>query len=173
MEKEEWRASNGVQQRAPHVALVEWTDRDLLQQRLNDSAAIRLFMDPRVQSTIDLVACDPRRGYSLADLAGAACISPSRFRHLFKEETGLTLAQYLKQMKIQAVCEKLLAEPYKTVNQILGEVGVKDESHFFRDFKAAYGLTPLEYRELGLAALFMVIIWERLSEAAKNSQYGQ
>lgn len=173
MEKEEWRESNNAQRHAPYGALIERSNKSELPQRLNESGAIRLFVDPRVQSAIDRMARDWFREYSPDDLAGAACLSPSRFRHLFKEETGLTLTQYLKQMRVQAMCEKLLTEPYKTVSQIMGEVGAKDESHFLRDFKAACGLTPLEYRRFGLAALFLMIIfgsdWVRL----QNSHHGQ
>lgn len=172
MEKE-WRESDGAQTHSPPAVLIEWSDRDLLKQELNAPIAPRLFMDPRIRSAIDLMACDLRREHSLADLAGAACISPSRFRHLFKEETGLTLAQYLKQMRIQAASERLLIEPCKTVNQILGEVGVKDESHFFRDFKAVYDLTPLKYRRLGLAVFFSMVIMGGAWVKLQNSHYGQ
>ncbi len=41
---------------------------------------------------------------------------------------------------------KLLEETFLSVKQIMSAVGLKDESHFTRDFKKAYGLSPVRYR---------------------------
>jgi len=32
------------------------------------------------------------------------------------------------------------------IKQIMSRVGIKDKSHFSREFKRAYGLTPKQYR---------------------------
>jgi AraC-like DNA-binding protein len=46
----------------------------------------------------------------------------------------------------------LLETTFLSVKEIMTEVGVSDESHFVRDFKSVYGVSPARFR-LGL---FMV-----------------
>ena len=106
-------------------------------------------MDRRVQQAITLMKekylCTPLPPSWLDDLAQSLNLSPSRLRYLFKTETGLTPAQYLKHLKMEKAKE--LAESTNLrVNQILAMIEVGDGSHFLRDFKNAYGLTLSEYR---------------------------
>ena len=42
--------------------------------------------------------------------------------------------------------KKLLETTVLSVKQIMAMVGVKDESHFVRDFEMSCGLTPVRYR---------------------------
>jgi transcriptional regulator GlxA family with amidase domain len=40
----------------------------------------------------------------------------------------------------------LLESSFLSVKQIMTEVGIRDESHFVKDFYATYGLSPTRYR---------------------------
>jgi predicted transposase len=40
----------------------------------------------------------------------------------------------------------LLTTTFLSVKEIVRRVGLTDESHFVRDFKRLYGMTPSEYR---------------------------
>lgn len=42
----------------------------------------------------------------------------------------------------------LLETSFLSVKEITHNVGLKDESHFVRDFKAVYGVPPTRYRML-------------------------
>lgn len=64
---------------------------------------------------------------------------------MFKAETGLPPRQYTKLVKLEAAKE-LLEHSYLRVKQIAYRVGFMDNSHFVRDFKNAYGVTPAQYR---------------------------
>jgi AraC-like DNA-binding protein len=44
----------------------------------------------------------------------------------------------------------LLTTTFLCVKEIVRRVGITDESHFVRDFKRLYGLTPSEYRNSAL-----------------------
>ena len=102
-------------------------------------------MDFRVRQAIRLISADLRRPLILEEVAPAVNLSPPRLRSIFKAETGVTPAQHLKLLRMQKA-KQLLGESFLNVKQIMLQVGINDESHFVRDFRELYGLTPAEYR---------------------------
>ena len=103
-------------------------------------------MDQRVRKAIALAEECLHKGWSPAKLAGMVNLSPSRLHQLFKEETGVPPARYLRQLRMQRARE-LLETTHLSIKQVMVGVGVSDESHFVRDFKKTCGLTPARYRE--------------------------
>ena len=102
-------------------------------------------MDPRVLHIINLLSEDVSRNCDLQALADSVHLSPSRLRHLFKDETGYTPAQYLKRLRLERARE-LLEGSFLRLKEVMPRVGVTDESHFVRDFKKTHGLPPIKYR---------------------------
>lgn len=102
-------------------------------------------MDPRVRHIISLINQDLMRELSVAEMARFVHLSPTQFRRMFKAETGLPPRQYIKRVKLEAA-KKLLEHSYLRVKEIAYQVGFMDNSHFVRDFKHAYGMTPAQYR---------------------------
>ena len=102
-------------------------------------------MADRVKRVIELIHEDPSRTFSLAEMAEAVNLSGPYFCSLFKAITGVPPAKYLKVLKLQQAAT-LLTTTFLSVKQIVGRIGLADESHFVRDFKRLYGLTPSEYR---------------------------
>jgi transcriptional regulator GlxA family with amidase domain len=102
-------------------------------------------MDPRVRQAVDLLSEDLSRPFNLDVLAASVNLSASRLRHLFKSEIGLTPAQYLKRLRIEGARE-LLEGSFLRLKEVMLRVGVRDQSHFVRDFKKAHGLPPIKYR---------------------------
>jgi transcriptional regulator GlxA family with amidase domain len=102
-------------------------------------------MDLRVQQALRLISEDVRRPLVLGEIARAVNLSTPRLRYLFKAETGMTPAQHLKALRMQKAKE-LLEGTFLNVKQIMLQVGIKDQSHFVRDFRELYGHTPTEYR---------------------------
>ena len=89
--------------------------------------------------------------WEVEELAQLVNLSASRLRHLFKTETGKTPAQYLKYLRLQKA-ELLLRTTFLTVKEIVNLVGLMTGSHFVRDFRKAYGLTPTMYRSAARSA---------------------
>lgn len=108
-------------------------------------------MDYRVQHVILLMSRDPSKRHTLGNLSLAVNISASRLRHLFKAEVGNTPKQYLKDLRLRAALE-LAQTTTLSMKQIMLRVGINDESHFLRDFKKTFGLTPVQCRTLSRAA---------------------
>lgn len=103
-------------------------------------------MDERVRSAIDLMETHLQRELSLEEMAQSVNLSASRLRHLFKAETGVAPAHYLKVMRLRRA-QELITTTYLSMKQVMTSVGVHDTGHFAKDFKRVYGLTPVEYRE--------------------------
>ena len=64
-------------------------------------------MDSRVRQAISLLSEDLSCDFDFKTLAASVNLSPSRLRHLFKDETGLTPAQYLKRLRLERARELL------------------------------------------------------------------
>jgi len=79
-------------------------------------------------------------------LARLVHLSPSRFQHIFRTEINVSFAQYVKSLKLRKA-KDLLKTTFLNVKEIMATVGINDLSHFVRDFKKAFGVTPSEYRK--------------------------
>jgi AraC-like DNA-binding protein len=81
-------------------------------------------------------------------MAAEVGLSISRFHHAFKEHFKTTPQEYLRDARLNRARLKL-EDPHNfdSIKTIAYEVGIKDESHFTRDFKKKFGQTPTEYRE--------------------------
>lgn len=107
-------------------------------------------MDPRVEWAVVIIKADLDQQLSLTQIALSVNLSPSRLSHLFRSEIGVSLTEYIKSLRMQKAKE-LLETTFLTNQQIMTRIGIKDESHFWRDFKRACGMTPAEYRARYLA----------------------
>ncbi|MDQ1524115.1 MAG: AraC family transcriptional regulator [Pyrinomonadaceae bacterium] len=100
----------------------------------------------RVQNIVTHMRRDLRAKLTLNDMARAVNLTSFHFCHLFKAETGSSPAKYLKALRLERARE-LLETTFLSVKEIRALVGLNDESHFARDFRAVYGLTPQQHRE--------------------------
>ena len=108
-------------------------------------------MAERVKKVIELMQGDPSRAFSLGEMAESVNLSPPYFCYLFKSITGVPPARYLKSLRLQQAAT-LLTTTFLSVKEIVRSVGCSDESHFVRDFKRMYGVTPSEYRNGSISA---------------------
>jgi AraC-like DNA-binding protein len=102
-------------------------------------------MAHRVRTVIEQMQGDPSQTLTLGKMAESVNLSPPYFCYLFKTITGVPPAKYLKLLRMQEAAV-LLTTTFLSVKEIVRRVGLTDESHFVRDFKRYYGVTPSEYR---------------------------
>jgi AraC-like DNA-binding protein len=103
-------------------------------------------MDRRVKLAIAEIAGDLARAWDVAQLALLVNLSASRFRHLFKEETGRSVNQYLRELRLERA-EYLLRTTFFSLKEVAMRVGLSSTSHFVQYFKKRYGVTPSVYRK--------------------------
>jgi|SRR5207253_8627720 len=88
-----------------------------------------------------------RSDLRLEDLAREVNLSIWHLSHLFKSEMNDSPAHYLKSVRLEHACD-LLAATNLSVKEVMHKVGLSDQSHFAKDFKKVYGITPTQYRSL-------------------------
>jgi transcriptional regulator GlxA family with amidase domain len=102
-------------------------------------------MDRRIELVISQLENDTARAWNTPLLAALVNLSPSRFRHLFKHETGTSPRQYLRELRFRKA-EVMLATTFLSVKEIAESIGLVSVTHFMKDFKERHGITPRAYR---------------------------
>lgn len=85
-------------------------------------------------------------GISVTELAEACALSRSHFTRKFKESTGVSPQQWLRQQRVQR-SKALLASSIMPLVDIAAECGFYDQSHFCRTFMKAEGMTPQTWQQ--------------------------
>ncbi len=103
------------------------------------------MLDGRIRQAQELICANSHKRLTLRELATAACLSPSRFSHLFKEQTGETPIQYLERQRMTRASELLLLTD-RTVKSVADETGFQNPFYFTRVFTRHFGASPSTYR---------------------------
>jgi transcriptional regulator GlxA family with amidase domain len=102
--------------------------------------------DRRMELALTLLVSNHRRSqFSTEELARRVRLSPSRLRELFRKEIGIPPMRYLRLLRLESA-KSLLEYSFLSVKEIAAEIGYGDISHFVRDFKRRYNVTPTEAR---------------------------
>ena len=101
--------------------------------------------DRRVAVAIKALLDDVHRSLEVTQLARRVNLSPSRLRHLFKQELGMSILEFRKKQRFERA-RLLLVTTFQSVKEVAAEIEAGDESHFVRDFKRAFGESPTSYR---------------------------
>ena len=112
----------------------------------------KLEVLPETQSLARLVAeqipYKLKQDLSVEKLAKMAGWSVFYFARKFKNELGLSPADYVRRMRMKKAAE-LLSHCNWTLDRIAEEVGVSDVNSFARTFKQEWGIAPGQYRRSG------------------------
>ncbi len=81
----------------------------------------------------------------LSVMARALATSPFHLSRTFSLTEGETLQDFIMRARMERAAH-LLRETERTVLDICGEVGLNSPSHFTKEFRRRYGMTPLKYR---------------------------
>lgn len=83
---------------------------------------------------------------SLEEISDYVGLSNSHFCTMFRRETGVTINQYITEIRLERA-KKLLRETSDSVTRISTLCGYTYNNYFGRLFHKTYGMTPMEYRE--------------------------
>ena len=86
-----------------------------------------------------------QKDWTVAQMAALLGVSDTQLRRICLAAVGATPRQLLCNMRLQAAAV-LLHDPGIRVKEIQARVGIGDASHFCRDFRDRFGVSPTEYR---------------------------
>lgn len=84
----------------------------------------------------------------LSQLAGLVFLTPTYLSKLFKAETGMTITDYLIEIRINHAKLLLREACSLKVHEIGSKVGYPDPAYFNKLFKRMVGVTPNEYKRI-------------------------
>lgn len=102
-------------------------------------------MDGRIFDLRNDLLKDLKYDWTVEKMAERVEMSISHFPTVFKTHIGYSPGAFLKMKRLESA-KLLLETTHDHIDQIATKVGMADESHFARDFKIAYKVTPTEYR---------------------------
>lgn len=79
-------------------------------------------------------------------LASLVYLSPGYLSAVFKEETGVTLNRYIREVRMNKAKE-LLENTNMKISQIAREIGISNNSYFSRSFREFFGCSPESCRK--------------------------
>lgn len=97
-------------------------------------------------SLLNYIEAHLEENLSLDRLASIFYVSKYHIAHLFKENLGLSLHQYILKKRLSLCRDAILGGT--EINEAALLCGFGDYSSFYRAFKKEYGVSPREYKEL-------------------------
>lgn len=111
----------------------------------NDMGWLKGLGDRRLAAALSRMHAEPRRPWSLEDLAQAAGMSRTSFAVRFREAMGMPPLTYLTHWRMHVAERQLLAGV--TVAEVADAIGYTSESAFSHAFKRNMGIAPGRYRK--------------------------
>ena len=102
-------------------------------------------MDPRIRRVVAIIEDDPHQRLSLVGMARVARLSPSRLRHKFKSEVGITPTAYLQNVRMRIAAE-LLNNENLSIKEVRVAIGLESDSYFTHLCERVYGQSPSRLR---------------------------
>ena len=115
-----------------------------LQSALNRTDWLRGLADPKIGKALGLIHRDPRREWSVAELAEAAGMSRSRFSARFVELVGETPISHLTAYRMFLASGEL-ADGKRKLIEVAESIGYTSEKAFSRAFRRWSGVPPRRY----------------------------
>ncbi|SFH74486.1 AraC-type DNA-binding protein [Collimonas sp. OK307] len=122
---------------------------DDLAQPLASVASASIAVDTqrqRMGRALDYMHAHFQTALPVELLAERAALSVGAFHRFFKRHTQLTVTAYLAQLRIGSACQQLI-QTDKAIGVIAQESGYRNLAHFNRQFRAAKGISPRDFKQ--------------------------
>jgi len=109
-------------------------------QGLRPGLAPARRFDSRVTTVINAIRESDDLRMSLDKAAGVACLSPTRFAHLFRDQVGLPFSRYMLWRKLTRAMVAIASE--RTIAAAAHAADFADAAHLTRTFYQMVGMAP-------------------------------
>lgn len=94
----------------------------------------------RVQALIDSLPLRVQERFGIEELAAECQISPSRFAHVFKAQTGMAVRPYVRWLRLTRALDEVGGG--RTLTAAAHAAGFADAAHFSRTMRRHFGIAP-------------------------------
>ena len=102
--------------------------------------------DTIMANLIDDLHCGMNQYWTVKRMADKCSLSTSHFTRTFKDYTGKSPIEYLKNLRVKTSCEYLGLKNIPIL-EIAHKVGYDDPLYFSRSFKSIMNISPMKYRK--------------------------
>lgn len=117
---------------------------DCLKNQPQNRMPIRNY-SPVVEQAMQYIRGNVRMGLTAREVAQAQFVSESGLRKRFRDETGMTLGQYMEDLLFFRA-RQMLSQERGSIGEISRELGFSDQFYFSRRFKEKFHQTPSRFR---------------------------
>ncbi|HPB06158.1 MAG TPA: AraC family transcriptional regulator, partial [Prolixibacteraceae bacterium] len=100
----------------------------------------------RIEAIHDYFMNNYRNEVNLEELSQLVNMAKGSLCRFFKENSGITLWEYLNHIKIEFAC-KMLMNNELSIAQVCFDSGFNNLNHFNKQFRKITGITPSSYRK--------------------------
>lgn len=118
---------------------IELASEEYLMKKFNTS-------NKRIEAIHDYFMNNYRNEVNLEELSQLVNMAKGSLCRFFKENSGITLWEYLNHIKIEFAC-KMLMNNELNIAQVCFDSGFNNLNHFNRQFRKITGITPSSYRK--------------------------
>lgn len=101
---------------------------------------------PLLEELLIRIKENPRKWWTVADMAEMCDLSIDQMRRIFYQRTGVNPKIYVDRLKLNQAAA-MLVDSDQSISAIAKYFGYMDQYHFSRRFKAVMGMSPIRYRE--------------------------
>lgn len=99
-----------------------------------------LYVEGRAQKILSYINKELFKGVSLSTISKEFFMSKSQISRIFKNTTGVSIGEYIRQKRLIAVRERIIEG--EKASLAYSSCGFNDYSSFFRAYKAQFGYAP-------------------------------
>lgn len=111
-----------------------------------EKRSLTIKRDARIQTVVEYLVAHPTQSLDIPYLCDIAQMSSSSLRRHFKEHTGKTPGEFIKELRVMVAARRLLVTNDR-VSSIAYELGFTNQNYFSRMFKQVFGVSPSQYRK--------------------------
>ncbi len=100
----------------------------------------------RMGFIVEYIRANIQRHMTVEELAEKACMSPSHFHRVFRNEFGIAPVEYINEERIRRAVA-LLQEPDRPIKNVYMECGFQNRSYFNRVFKKYRKVSPSQFQQ--------------------------
>lgn len=117
------------------------------QRRIYTDDTLQLKQDSRLSYVVRYIRNHLHEPLDVESLSKVACMSPSHFHRIFKNELGVSPVEFINAERIK-LAVSLLQDPNRSIKEVYMCCGFESRSYFNRVFKSKKQVAPKAFQQL-------------------------